>query len=228
MFKRIVVMDYIAARHNMVESQIRPNHVTNADVIDAMGAIPREKFVPNDVAGVAYADAALLIGEGRYLMAPMLVARLLQDAHISKNDLVLNIGCGSGYSVAVLARIAKAVVAVEVDRVLAERAGASMVELGVDNAMVVEAALATGYAKQSPYDAIFFDGAVEEIPQIIFDQLAEGGRLVAVIACVGSAGRSTGKAMVMTKISGKISKTNIFDVVTPYLPGFFKEKAFEF
>ena len=219
-------MDYQVVRHNMVENQIRPNRVTDAAVIEAMAEIPREKFVAEDAAGIAYVDEATLIGEGRYLMAPMLLARLLQEAQISEDDLVLNIGCGSGYSAAVLARMTKAVVAVEVNRALAEKAGALMVELGIDNAVVVEETLAGGYAKQAPYDVIVFSGAVEQIPQSILDQLAEGGRLVAVIVEAGAA--AIGRAVLMTKIGGAISSIDVFDASTPSIPGFSKAKVFEF
>ena len=221
-------MDYQAVRHNMVENQIRPNRVTNAAIIDAMAEIPREKFVPESAAGVAYVDEAALIGEGRYLMAPMLLARLLQEAKVSEDDLVLNIGCGSGYSAAVLARIAKAVVAVEVNEALAAQASALMVELGIDIAVIVEETLAGGYAKQAPYDAIVFGGAVEQIPQVILDQLADGGRLVAVVASLGAAGTAMGKVVVMTKIGDVISHIDAFDAATPPIPGFNKEKVFEF
>ena len=221
-------MDYQAVRHNMVENQIRPNRVTDAGVIDAMAEIPREKFVPEEAAGIAYVDEATLIGEGRFLLAPMLLARLLQTAQISEDDLVLNIGCGSGYSAAVLARMAKAVVAVEVNQALAEKASALMVELGIDNAVVIEEVLAGGYAKQAPYDAIVINGAVEEVPQAILDQLADDGRLVGVVANVGAAGSAMGKAVMMTKIGGLISTTEAFDAGTPHLPGFSKAKVFEF
>ena len=115
-------MDYQAVRHNMVENQIRPNRVTNAAVIDAMEEIPREKFVPEESAGIAYVDEAAAIGDGRYLMEPSLLARILQEANVSEDDLVLNIGCGTGYSAAVLAKISKAVVAVEENSGFAEKA----------------------------------------------------------------------------------------------------------
>ncbi len=221
-------MDYQAVRHNMVENQIRPNRVTNAAVIEAMSEIPREKFVPENAAGIAYVDAVAALGEGRYLMAPMLLARILQEAKISGEDLVLNIGCGSGYSAAVLAHIAKAVVAIEVNSQLAEKAAALMVDLGIDNAVIVEETLAGGYAKQAPYDAIIFGGAVEEVPAVILDQLAEGGRLVAVVAELGAASAVRGKVKVMTKFGGTVSNVDAFDAGTPHLPGFNKEKVFEF
>lgn len=221
-------MDYQAVRHNMVENQIRPNRVTKDAIIAAMEEIPREKFVPEESAGIAYVDQAILIGEGRYLMAPMLLARILQEAEISEDDLVLNIGCGTGYSAAVLARIAKAVVAVEVNKSLADKATALMVELGIDNAVVVEETLAGGYAKQAPYDVIVFSGAVEQVPDSILDQLADGGRLLSVVAKISAGGPSMGKVVVMTKYGETISKSEAFDAAAPHLPGFNKKKVFEF
>ena len=221
-------MDYQAARHNMVENQIRPNRVTNGAIIEAMAEIPREKFVSEESVGIAYIDQATLIGEGRYIMAPLLLACILQEAKVSEDDLVLNIGCGTGYSAAVLARIAKAVVAVEVNGALADKATALLVELGIDNAVVVEETLAGGYAKQAPYDAIVFNGAVEEVPDSILDQLADGGRLITVIANAGAGGAAMGKAVVMTNLGGSISRVEAFDATTPHLPGFNKEVVFEF
>jgi protein-L-isoaspartate(D-aspartate) O-methyltransferase len=215
-------MDYQAVRHNMVENQIRPNRVTNAAVIDAMEEIPREKFVPEESAGIAYVDEAAAIGDGRYLMEPSLLARILQEANVSKDDLVLNIGCGTGYSAAVLAKISKAVVAVEENSGFAEKASALMVELGIDNAVIIEDSLADGYAKQAPYDVIVISGAVEEVPQMLLDQLVEGGRLVSVLT-----GGPIGKVVVTQKIGESISNIEAFDAGTPLLPGFRKEKAFE-
>ena len=221
-------MDYRAVRQNMVENQIRPNRVTDAAVIAAMADVPREMFVPDDVAGIAYVDEAAPLGDGRYLMEPLLLARILQGAQISADDVVLSIGCGTGYAAAVLAKVAKAVVAVEVNNELAEKAGALMVELGIDNAVVIEDTLADGYAKQAPYDAIVFCGAVEEVPDAVLDQLAEGGRLVSVVAPAGQSGAAMGKAVVMQKFGAAVSSVELFDAGTPLLPGFSKEKAFEF
>ena len=142
-------MDYQVARHNMVENQIRPNRVTDVRVINAMANIPRERFVPEGAEAIAYGDKAVFLGKDRYLMAPMLFARLLQEAKISMDHIVLNIGCGSGYSAAVLAGISKAVVGIEVDPVLAKKASTLMVELGIDNVLIVEKILIDGYAKQA-------------------------------------------------------------------------------
>ena len=163
-------MDYQLARQKMVENQIRPNYVTDHGIISAMLEIPREEFVPEEVAAIAYVDKAIPIRDGRYLMAPMVWARLLQEARISADDLVLNIGCDWGYSAAVLARISKAVVAVEVIPELVEKASSLLVKCGIDNAIVVEEALTQGFSKQAPYDVIVLGGAVAHVPEVILNQ----------------------------------------------------------
>jgi protein-L-isoaspartate(D-aspartate) O-methyltransferase len=221
-------MDYQAARHNMVENQIRPNRVTDILVINSMAKIPREKFVPKNLEAVAYSDRAIFLGNERYLMAPMLFARLLQEAQISVDHIVLNVGCGSGYSTAVLAGISKAVVGIEIDSLLAKKASTIMVELGIDNALIVEKILTDGYAKQAPYDVIIFSGSIEQVPKKIIDQMADGGRLVSVIMDETKSPDSMGKVVVANKFDGVVSKTEVFDASTPALLEFKKEKYFRF
>lgn len=209
-------MDFEAARLNMVESQIRPNEVTDPLIIEAMSQMPREAFVPERLAGVAYVDEALAVGNGRYLMEPMILARLLQAAEIQADDLALVIGCGSGYSAAVLARLAGTVVAIEATAELVDQASETLASLGIDNAAVIEAPLTDGYPKQAPYDVILFGGAVSEVPRHLTDQLADGGRLVAVAA--KSAG--LGHGVLVTRHGASVVEREIFDAGTPLLPGF--------
>lgn len=143
-------MDYAAARHNMVENQIRTNRVTDPRIVATMDALPRELFVPKQLRGIAYVDEDLDLGNGRYLMEPLVLARLLQAAELRPEDVVLDVGCGTGYSTAVLARVASTVVALESDSDLAEAAASLLAELGMDNAVVVTGPLADGYPAQSP------------------------------------------------------------------------------
>ena len=215
-------MDYPAARQHMVESQIRPNRVTDSRIISAMGEIPRETFVPKPLLGVAYVDEVLALGNGRQLLAPMVLARLLQTAEIQSGDVVLDVGCGSGYSAAVLARLASIVVALECDPELAAIAARNVAELEIDNVAVVEGPLGDGWAKQGPYDVIVFDGAVNDVPLAVLDQLAEGGRLVAVMA-----GNGIGKATLVTRFGATLSRRQVFDAAAPCLPGFAAEPTFE-
>ena len=217
-------MDYSAARHNMVENQIRVNRVTHQGIINAFGEIPREVFVPDNLATLAYVDEKLMITEGRYLLQPMVLARLLQSAKIRPDDVVLEIGCGTGYSTAILASIANTVVAIEEDETLAKQATNNMVELGVDNAAIMTSPLAEGYKKQHPYNAIVLSGSVAKVPESILAQLIDGGRLVTVV----NKHDSLGKGVLMTKFGGSISTEEIFDAWTPILPGFEIPPSFAF
>ena len=217
-------MDYPAARHNMVENQIRVNRVTHQGIINAFEKIPREVFVPDNLATLAYVDEKLMITEGRYLLQPMVLARLLQSAKIRPDDVVLEIGCGTGYSTAILASIANTVVAIEEDETLAKQATNNMVELGVDNAAIMTSPLAEGYKKQHPYNAIVLSGSVAKVPESILAQLIDGGRLVTVV----NKHDSLGKGVLMTKFGGSISTEEIFDAWTPILPGFELPPSFAF
>ena len=220
-------MNYELARQNMVKNQIRPNGVTNHKVLNAMASIPREMFVPDRVCSVAYGDKAIYLGRARYLMAPMLYAKLLQEANISMDDIVLNIGCGSGYSTAVLAKISKAVVGVEIDPDLAKKASSLMVELGIDNVLIIEKKLVNGYVKQAPYDVIIIDGSVEQVPKQILDQIADGGRLVTVITDAGGPKDSMGRVVIRAKYGDLLSEIVAFDAYTPPLLDFQKETYFK-
>src|SRR5690606_26313879 len=146
---------------NMVESQVRPNRVTDPRIVMAMLELPRENFVPKPLRGIAYVDEDVHIGGGRYLMEPMVLARLIQAAQIGPDDVVLEIGTGSGYGAAVLSRLASTVVALESDPELAKMATRSLGELSIDNVAVVEGPLTKGYPAQAPYNAIVFSGGVE-------------------------------------------------------------------
>jgi protein-L-isoaspartate(D-aspartate) O-methyltransferase len=216
-------MDFAAARHNMVECQVRPNQVTDLRLLDALSDIPREAFVPKSRQGVAYVDEAVAIGDGRYVMEPMILGRLLQTAEVTADAVVLDIGCGTGYSAAVLSRLASTVVALECDPALAALATETLSALDIDTVAVVEGPLEAGYAKQGPYDVILFDGAVAAIPDVIRDQIAAGGRLVGIVADGG-----VGKGTILANYDGVFSTRQVFDAGTPALPGFDAAPAFQF
>ncbi len=216
--------DFAAMRHNMVENQIRTNRVTDPRVIDAMDTVPRELFAPKAMRALAYIDEDIQVAPGRYLLEPMVMARLLQAAEIGADDVVLDIGCATGYGPALLARLAASVVGLECDAALADKASALLAELGVDNAAVVTGPLEEGYPKQAPYDVILIEGAVDEVPRAITDQLAEGGRLATVVNAAGPVGRAT----VLLRMHGVISRRPVFDAAVPLLPGFRKEPDFVF
>ena len=216
-------MDFAAARQNMVDCQILPNRVDDQRIVDALLKIPREKFVPDNLTGIAYVDEIVPLGGQRYVMEAMVVARLLQTAALNAEDVALSIGCGTGYATAVLAQIVDTVVAVEPDKGLAQRANENLAAIGLDNVAIVEGKLEDGNIEQGPYNVIFFDGAVQTVPDAICDQLAEGGRLVAIVA-----GERVGTAYLYSRFGGVISKREVFDAGTPLLPGFGKQKAFVF
>ena len=215
--------DFAAARRNMIDSQLRPNRVLDPRVAQAMAEVPREAFVPGALGGVAYVDEDLEIAPGRYLMEPMVFGRLLQVAAIGPDDIVLDLGCGGGYSTAVLARLAGTVVAVEPDPALRAQATEAMARIGADNAAVVDGDLAAGIPGQGPYDVIVLGGAAETIPSALKEQLAEGGRLVAVLVRDG-----VGKATVIERQGALFGTREVFEAATPILPGLTLNKGFSF
>jgi protein-L-isoaspartate(D-aspartate) O-methyltransferase len=218
-------MDYAAARHAMVESQIRTNRVADPTIVAALSEIPRELFVPAPLRSVAYVDEAIPLGHGRVLMEPLALARLLQAANIQPTDVVLDIGCGFGYSSAVLARLAATVVAVEEVPDFAREANRLLSELSVLNACVLESPLIAGCPKQAPYDVIVIEGGVEDVPEALIAQLGEGGRLVCILL---GAGGGFGKGTVFSRIGGTTVRQTIFDAGTPVLAGFRRVPSFVF
>ncbi|HKJ74818.1 MAG TPA: protein-L-isoaspartate O-methyltransferase [Alphaproteobacteria bacterium] len=217
------MQDYAAARRHMVDSQILPNRVTDERVIDAMGLVPRENFVPPALKGVAYIDEDLEIAPGRFLLEPQVLARMIQAAEIEPTDAVLEIGCSTGYASAVLAHLAESVVAVESDPHLIETANKMLAAMDITNVAVVEGKLDGDYSRQGPFDVVFVNGAVEVTPESWTKALAEGGRLVYVEATNG-----VGKAVLYTKVAGVPGRRFLFDARTPVLPGFKRAAAFVF
>jgi protein-L-isoaspartate(D-aspartate) O-methyltransferase len=218
------MIDYAAVRRHMVDSQIRPNRVTDLRVIAAFGEVPRERFVPSRLKGVAYIDEDIEIAPGRYLMEPMVFARLLQAARVQPSDVALDLACGTGYGAAVLARLATTVVAVEADATLAAEAVAALAEVGADNVVVVTGDPAAGRAAQSPYDVIVLEGAVDRLPDALSAQLAEGGRIVAVIRRAGVVGEAT----LWERHRGHVSGRALFEASVPLLPAARRAPTFVF
>ncbi len=218
------MVDFATARLNMVESQLRTNRVTDLALLGAFETVPRERFVPEPLRGIAYVDEDVPLGGGRFVMEPMVLARLLQAALPGPDDIALDIGCGTGYGTAILSRLAATVVALESDATLAAAANQALDGLEFDNAVVVEGQLTEGYPKQAPYNVILLSGAVAEVPPAIGEQLAEGGRLVAVVA----AGTGLGRATLMQRDGGVISSRVLHDAALPVLPGFETEPGFVF
>ena len=215
-------------RLNMVESQVRPSDVTDRRIIRAMLEVPREMFVPASLASMAYMDEPLPVepangGALRYLLAPRTLAKLVQLAEVGPQSLVLDVGCSTGYSTAVLAKIAKRVVAVESDHSLAERARRVLGELGLGNAIVIEGALVAGAQAEAPFDAILLNGAVAAMAPPLLEQLKDGGKLVAILS-EGPLCRAK-----VWQRSGKVCDARLaFDAGAALLPGFERPAGFVF
>lgn len=207
----------------MIAGQIKPNRVSDPRLLGVLGQIPREKFVPKALRGVAYVDEDIEIAPGRFLMEPMVFARLLAAAEVRADDLVLDLACGTGYSTAVLAQLAGAVIAVEEDADLARAASDSLAALELGNASVVTAPLAQGYAKDAPYDLIFVNGAMDHIPDTLIDQLADGGRFVGVLR-QGAVGRG----IIGHKAGDAFGYRAFMDANVPLLRAFTAPPAFQF
>jgi protein-L-isoaspartate(D-aspartate) O-methyltransferase len=218
------MIDSKSARLHMVESQVRPNKVTDPAIIEAMLAVPRERFVPEHLRGIAYVDENVSLGGGRFLIEPMVFGRLLQIAAIGRADIVLDVGCATGYASAVAARLAGQVVALEEEPGLARQAAATLQELGVANVAVIEGPLVAGYAQRAPYDVILLGGAVAAIPPALSAQLADGGRLLAVV----KPEEGPGKAILMTRLDGVLAQRVMFDAGTRPLAAFAAQPSFVF
>ncbi len=213
--------DFAALRTMMVDTQVRPNDVTKFPIIEAMLSVQREAFVPSALRAAAYVGGNLDLGQGRVILEARTLSKMLDALDIQPTDLVLDLGCGLGYSSAVIARMAEAVVAVEEDGDLAAQAEARLAAEGVHNVAVIEAPLAEGAAKHGPYDVIVVEGAAETVPAAIEAQLKEGGR----IACLFMDG-ALGVARVGHKIDGVVTWRYAFTASAPVLPGFAKAPAF--
>lgn len=213
--------DYAARRTMMVDTQVRPSDVTRYPIIAAMLAVPRESYVPHDRREAAYVGANLDLAPGRVVLEPRTLAKLLDALDVQPDELVLDIGCGLGYSTALLARMAEAVVAVEEDEALASEAQRTLSAEGVDNAAVIAGPLAAGSAKHGPFDVITVQGGVETVPAVILDQLKEGGRIGAVFM-----EGALGVARIGYKIDGAVSWRFSFNATAPVLPGFAASAGF--
>ncbi|MBL9061694.1 protein-L-isoaspartate O-methyltransferase [Tabrizicola sp.] len=213
--------EFAARRVMMVDTQVRPSDVTKFPIIDAMLSVPRETFVPDARREAAYVGENLPLAPGRVVLEPRTLAKLLDALDVQPTELVLTIGCGLGYSAAVIARLAETVVAVEEDEGLAADAQRILSEEGVDNAVVVTGPLADGAAKCAPYDVITVEGGVEVIPDAVLAQLKQGGRIGAVFM-----DGAVGTARVGYKTEGRMTWRPVFNAAAPVLAGFRTARGF--
>lgn len=213
--------DFAQRRTMMVDTQVRPNEVTSYPVIEAMLNVPREQFVPDSRRDVAYAGENIDLAPGRVLLEPRTLGKMIDILDLQNSDLVLDVGGGLGYSAALMARIVEAVVTVEEDPDMAAEAESRLAAQDVFNVAVFKGPLGEGCASQGPYDAILVEGAVEDIPEALTEQLNEGGRIVALFL--------EGKLGVVKfgrKLDGRINWRFAFNAGAPVLPGFSRDRAF--
>jgi len=223
--------DFERQRITMVESQLRPNQVTDPRLLAAMRTLPRQRFVPHELGALAYMDGAIEVfpsidgAPARFLLSPMVLARLIQLAAVEPEDCVLDVGCATGYSTAVLARLGRSVVGLEPEPELAAAARATLQGLGIGNAEIVEGDLARGHPDAGPYDVIVLNGSVPVPPETLIAQLVEGGRLATVLS-TGAGFGSQGKAYLFVKVGEEVSGVPHFDAGARPLPGFAAEPCF--
>ena len=213
--------NFLTRRTTMVDTQIRPADVTKFPIIDAMLQVRREVFVPDHLNETAYADAILDLGHGRVILEPRTFAKMLDAVDIQGNELVLDIGCGLGYSSAVIGKFSEAVVSIEENEYMAAEAEANLAAEGCLNVAVVQGSLAQGAAQHAPFDVIVVQGAVEHMPAALIEQLAEGGRIVAVFSQKGQ-----GAVRVGYKTDGQMSWRFACNAFAPVLKGFVAERSF--
>ena len=213
--------DFLTQRLNMVEAQVRANDVTDPRIQDAMREVAREQFVPSAKHGIAYADAAIEVVRGRYLLEPRTFAKLLQLANIAADETVLDVACATGYSTAVLSRLCKSVIGLEQDADLVRVASETLT--GIANAKVVQGSFVEGFRDAAPNNVIFINGAIEVVSDALLAQLAEGGRLVTVVH-EGALSR----AYLFLREHGRIGHRIAFDAAAPLLAGFRESVGFVF
>jgi protein-L-isoaspartate(D-aspartate) O-methyltransferase len=215
--------NFAAARRMMVDNQVRPYDVTDLRIITAMLELPRERYVAAEQAGLAYLDLDIPVAKGnaaRHLLKPATLARLVQALELDAEDEVLDVGCATGYSSALLARLAGTVIALEEDAALSQQAENALASEG--NVVLASGPLNAGWKARAPYDAILLNGATDVIPEALCAQLKPGGRLVCVL------GRTPGKAMIYRRNSDDVSGRAMFNAAAPLLPGFKQAPAFAF
>ena len=217
---------FSTARQKMVDGQVRPSDVTDVRILDTMLVVPREAFVPPNQQAMAYLDLDLEVSGAsakRYLIKPVVTAKMLQAAEIKETDNVLVVGCATGYAAAIVAHLAGKVTATESEPSLAAKAGGVLAELGLATLTVLAAAAAEGNPANAPYDVILLNGATEIVPERLQAQLAEGGRLIGVFAMT-----KPPRATIVTRSHGDFGHRALFDATVPVLPGLERVPAFVF
>ena len=218
-------MDFKIARKNMVENQIRANKVTSINVINAFLDVPREKFVPDALQEISYVDEDIQLSRNRFMMKPMILARLFQSLNLKGNENILHVGSNSGYGSAILSRMCSSVISLESDKKLFETSIHTFSNMGFDNVVPLHGSMENGVEKEAPVDIIFIEGSIETEPKSLFSQLNENGKLIAIIR---PANIKIGKAKLFFKISNEIGLENLFDAQVSKLSIFKSKTKFSF
>ena len=215
------MQDFATLRTVMVDTQVRPQDVTKFNIIEAMLTVEREMYLPEALRNVAYVGENVMLDGGRVVLEPRTMGKMLDALNVQRTELVLDLGCGLGYSAALFAHLAEAVVAMEDIEGMAEDAQSTLSGQGVDNVAVIEGALADGSAKHGPYDVICIEGGVEEISSALTDQLKDGGRIAAIFM-----DGALGECRIGHKLDGKMNWRMAFNATAPVLSGFTKLPGF--
>ena len=218
-------MDFKIARKNMVENQIRANKVTSLNVINAFLDVPREKFVPDALQEISYVDEDIQLSRNRFMMKPMILARLFQSLNLKGNENILHVGSNTGYGSAILSRMCSSVISLESDKKLFETSIHTFSNMGFDNVVPLHGSMENGVEKEAPFDIIFIEGSIETEPKSLFGQLNENGKLIAIIR---PANIKIGKAKLFFKISNEIGLENLFDAQVSKLSIFKSKTKFSF
>ena len=218
-------MDFKIARKNMVENQIRANKVTSLNVINAFLDVPREKFVPDALQEISYVDEDIQLSRNRFMMKPMILARLFQSLSLKGNENILHVGSNTGYGSAILSRMCSSVISLESDKKLFETSIHTFSNMGFDNVVPLHGSMENGVEKEAPFDIIFIEGSIETEPKSLFSQLNENGKLIAIIR---PANIKIGKAKLFFKISNEIGLENLFDAQVSKLSIFKSKTKFSF
>ena len=218
-------MDFKIARKNMVENQIRANKVTSLNVINAFLDVPRERFVPDALQEISYVDEDIQLSRNRFMMKPMILARLFQSLNLKGNENILHVGSNSGYGSAILSRMCSSVISLESDKKLFETSIHTFSNMGFDNVVPLHGSMENGVEKEAPFDIIFIEGSIETEPKTLFGQLNENGKLIAIIR---PANIKIGKAKLFFKISNEIGLENLFDAQVSKLSIFKSKTKFSF
>ena len=218
------MVNFRIMRENMVDGQILPNKIRNQKLVAAMSEVPREFFVGEEQRAYSYSDKAIEIGVDRFMMEPQVFAGLVQALSPDPNEIGLDVGCGSGYGTAILAKLCDTVVGIDSDAALIEVASALLTDLEIDNALTIRGCLRNGYLNEAPYDIVLIEGSVPAVPEEILNQLAEGGRLAAVI----SPKRGLYEATLTTRVGNSFGSRVLFNTAAPPLPDFDMASGFSF